>query len=69
MGGCGEFGFGDTLQRIRDEGEIRLGIAGEWPYAYLEGGALVGATAAVHRAVFRRLGDIQAPGCRPDSAT
>ena len=61
-GGCGAFGFGDTLQRIRDEGVIRLGVAGERPYAYLEGGSLVGATAAVHRAVFRRLGDIQARG-------
>jgi ABC-type amino acid transport substrate-binding protein len=62
MGGCGALGFGDTLQRIRDEGVIRLGIAGERPYAYLEGGPLVGATAAVHRAVFRRLGDIEVEG-------
>ncbi len=62
VGGCGAFGFGDTLQRIRDEGVIRLGIAGERPYAYLEGGALVGATAAVHRAVFRRIGDIEVRG-------
>jgi polar amino acid transport system substrate-binding protein len=61
-GGCGAFGFGDTLQRIRDEGVIRLGIAGERPYAYLEGGELVGATAAVHRAVFRRIGDIDVRG-------
>src|ERR687893_1110871 len=60
--GCGAFGFGDTLQRIRDEGVIRLGIAGERPYAYLEGGELVGATAAVHRAVFRRIGDIEVRG-------
>ena len=61
-GGCGAFGFGDTLQRIRDEGVIRLGIAGERPYAYLEGGTLVGATAAVHRAVFQRIGAIEVQG-------
>lgn len=62
VGGCGSLGFGDTLQRIRDEGVIRLGVAGERPYAYFERGTLVGATAAVHRAVFRRMGDIEVVG-------
>jgi len=62
IGGCGSLGFGDTLQQIRDEGLIRLGIAGERPYAYFDRGALVGATAAVHRAVFRRMGDIEIVG-------
>ncbi|HYH32541.1 MAG TPA: ectoine/hydroxyectoine ABC transporter substrate-binding protein EhuB [Pseudonocardia sp.] len=60
--GCGALGFGDTLGRIREAGVVRLGIAGERPYAFFEGDQLVGATAAVHRAVFRRIGEIEVEG-------
>lgn len=58
-GGCSALGLGDTLARIRDEQVVRLGIAGERPYSYLEGDRLEGAIAAVHREVFRRIGDIE----------
>ncbi|MGH3433660.1 MAG: transporter substrate-binding domain-containing protein, partial [Thermocrispum sp.] len=47
-------GFGDTLQRINDEGVLRVGHANERPYAYDEGG-LRGAMPAVFREVFRRM--------------
>lgn len=61
-GGCGALGFGNTLERIKQDGVIRLGHAGERPYAYEEAGTLVGATAAVHRAVFRQIGGIEVRG-------
>jgi polar amino acid transport system substrate-binding protein len=61
-GGCAALGFGNTLGRIRRDGVVRVGHAGERPYAYEEAGVLVGATVAVHRAVFRRLGDIELQG-------
>jgi polar amino acid transport system substrate-binding protein len=61
-GGCAALGFGNTLDRIRRDGVVRVGHAGERPYAYEEAGVLVGATVAVHRAVFRRLGDIELQG-------
>ncbi len=61
-GGCGGLGFGDTLERIREAGVVRLGIAGERPYAYAEDEQLLGATAAVHRAVFQRIGEIDVEG-------
>jgi polar amino acid transport system substrate-binding protein len=61
-GGCAAIGLGDTLGRIRDAGVIRVGIAGERPYAYLEGDELTGGIAAVHREVFRRIGDVDVEG-------
>jgi polar amino acid transport system substrate-binding protein len=62
--GCAALGFGNTLDQIRRDGVVRVGHAGERPYAYEEAGVLVGATVAVHRAVFRRLGDIELMGVR-----
>jgi polar amino acid transport system substrate-binding protein len=58
-GGCSALGLGDTLARIRDEQVVRVGIADERPYSYLEGDRVEGAIAAVHREVFRRIGDIE----------
>lgn len=60
--GCSGLGFGNTLEKIQRAGVVRLGIAGEHPYSYLENGELVGGIAAVHRAVFERLGDIEVRG-------
>ncbi len=59
LAGCSALGFGDTLQEIRESGFVRAGIAGERPYAYLEGGRLLGAIAAVHQVIFARLGEIE----------
>jgi polar amino acid transport system substrate-binding protein len=62
LAGCAAFGAGSTLERIRKEGVVRVGIAGERPYAYIQNGKLVGGTAAVHQAVFDRIGDIEVRG-------
>lgn len=66
LAGCSALGFGSTLEKIRQEGVVRLGIAGERPYAYEQDGELVGATAAVHRAVFERIGEIEVRGVRTE---
>lgn len=66
LSGCSAFGFGDTLENVRREGAIRVGFAGERPYSYEQDGELVGAIAAVHRAVFERLGGIEVRGVRTE---
>ncbi len=58
-GGCAAAGFGSTLERIKEQGFVTVGIAGERPYAYMQGGNLVGAIPAIHRAVFDRIGDVE----------
>lgn len=56
LAGCSALGFGNTLERVRSEGAIRVGIAGEVPYSFLNArGRLVGGIGALHRAVFARL--------------
>ena len=62
LGGCAAFGFGDTLQKIKSDGVVRAGFAGERPYSYERHGQVVGAIAAVHRAVFDRIGGIEVRG-------
>lgn len=52
--GCAAIGFGDTLDRIKEEGVLRVGHAGERPYAYEENG-LRGAIPALHREIFSRI--------------
>ncbi|MGH3357086.1 MAG: ectoine/hydroxyectoine ABC transporter substrate-binding protein EhuB [Nocardioidaceae bacterium] len=59
LGGCAALGFGDTLEGVRSDGTIRVGIAGEVPYSFLdEKGTLVGGIGALHRAVWARIGNI-----------
>lgn len=64
VSGCSGLGFGNTLERIREAGVVRVGIAGERPYSYLADGTLVGAIAAVHQAIFERIGDVEVQGIR-----
>lgn len=53
---CGASDDG-TLERIREEGVVRVGFADEAPYAYLnDRGELVGSEVSLARAVFSRLG-------------
>ena len=60
LGGCSALGLGNTLEAVRSDGAIRVGIAGEVPYSFLtKGGRLVGGIGSLHRAVFARLGDIR----------
>jgi len=56
--GCsGGKGNGDTWERIQAEGTVRIGIANEPPYGYLEAdGNVAGEAPTVARAVFERLG-------------
>ncbi|MFE3442457.1 transporter substrate-binding domain-containing protein [Nocardia sp. NPDC059180] len=53
--GCDAVGLGDTLENIREAGVVKVGYAGERPYAYDDNG-LVGAIPAVDRAVFEGIG-------------
>jgi polar amino acid transport system substrate-binding protein len=57
--GCSEVpqaGDGGTLQRIRDAGTIKVGIAGEVPYGYTEGDEVTGEAPEVAKAVFKAMG-------------
>lgn len=47
---------GGTLQRIRDAGVIKIGIAGEVPYGYTEDGEVTGEAPEVAKAVFAAMG-------------
>src|ERR1044072_8807864 len=49
-------GEGGTLQRVKDAGSIKVGIAGEIPYGYTEDGKVTGEAPEVARAVFKNLG-------------
>lgn len=53
QGGSGE---GGTLQRIKDAGTVKVGIAGEVPYGYTEGGEVTGEAPEVAKAVFKAMG-------------
>ena len=53
QGGSGE---GGTLQRIKDAGTIKIGIAGEVPYGYTDGGKVTGEAPEVAKAVFKAIG-------------
>lgn len=55
--GCGsEPPSGNTLDRARDAGVIRVGFAGEAPYSFEINGELTGAAVALHREIFSALG-------------
>lgn len=49
-------GSGGTLQRIKDAGTIKVGIAGEVPYGYTDAGKVTGEAPEVARAVFQAIG-------------
>ncbi|GAB1509812.1 ectoine/hydroxyectoine ABC transporter substrate-binding protein EhuB [Actinophytocola sp. KF-1] len=52
----GGSGAGGTLQRIKEAKTIKVGIAGEVPYGYSEGGKVTGEAPEVARAVFKAMG-------------
>ncbi|MET9439031.1 ectoine/hydroxyectoine ABC transporter substrate-binding protein EhuB [Streptomyces sp. NPDC006551] len=55
--GCARVASGDTLGRLRSQRTVRLGIAGEVPYGYVdEQGAFTGEAPELARVIFRRLG-------------
>ncbi|HEV7646928.1 MAG TPA: ectoine/hydroxyectoine ABC transporter substrate-binding protein EhuB [Actinophytocola sp.] len=47
---------GGTLQRAKDAKSIKVGIAGEVPYGYTDGGKVTGEAPEVAKAVFKALG-------------
>jgi polar amino acid transport system substrate-binding protein len=48
---------GRLLKQLKDQGYVRLGIAGEQPYSYIgKNGELTGCDPAIARLVFQRLG-------------
>ncbi|MBT2441261.1 ectoine/hydroxyectoine ABC transporter substrate-binding protein EhuB [Streptomyces sp. ISL-36] len=55
--GCARVASGDTLGRLRSQRTVRLGIAGEVPYGYVdEQGAFTGEAPELARVIFQRLG-------------
>jgi polar amino acid transport system substrate-binding protein len=56
-GGGGESpAAGNTLAEIQESGTVTVGIAGEAPYSFQEGGKPTGATIAMHEKIFSELG-------------
>ena len=51
-----------TLADVEDAGSITVAFANEQPYGFNEGGDLVGEAPAIHREVFKRIGDIEVDG-------
>jgi polar amino acid transport system substrate-binding protein len=49
-------GAGGLLEQLRSEGTITVGIAGEEPYGYLEGGELTGGDPVVQQEIWTNLG-------------
>ncbi|MCX3063685.1 ectoine/hydroxyectoine ABC transporter substrate-binding protein EhuB [Streptomyces beihaiensis] len=48
---------GDLLSRLRDAGEVKIGVAGEVPYGYIdENGEVTGEAPAIAKVIFPRLG-------------
>lgn len=47
---------GTTLERVQDDGVVKVGFANERPYAFQDGGDLVGEAPAVHGYIFEQLG-------------
>ncbi|WP_149184730.1 ectoine/hydroxyectoine ABC transporter substrate-binding protein EhuB [Streptomyces sp. TRM49041] len=55
--GCARVASGDALARLKTQGTVRLGIAGEVPYGYVdEQGAFTGEAPELAKVVFKRLG-------------
>ncbi|MFF4874399.1 ectoine/hydroxyectoine ABC transporter substrate-binding protein EhuB [Streptomyces sp. NPDC000961] len=49
-------GDGDLLARLREQGHVRVGFAGEAPYGFQDGGELAGEAPTLHREIFTALG-------------
>ncbi|MFD9796183.1 ectoine/hydroxyectoine ABC transporter substrate-binding protein EhuB [Streptomyces sp. NPDC059070] len=55
--GCSRVPDGDALGRLRSQGSVRLGIAGEVPYGYVdEDGEFTGEAPELAKVIFKRLG-------------
>ncbi|MEB3962598.1 ectoine/hydroxyectoine ABC transporter substrate-binding protein EhuB [Streptomyces kunmingensis] len=55
--GCSRVPDGDTLARLQGQGTVRLGIAGEVPYGYInDDGEFTGEAVELAKVIFKRLG-------------
>ncbi|MFI0239018.1 ectoine/hydroxyectoine ABC transporter substrate-binding protein EhuB [Streptomyces sp. NPDC016845] len=55
--GCSRVPNGDTLARLQGQGTVRLGIAGEVPYGYInDDGEFTGEAVELAKVIFKRLG-------------
>ncbi|WP_255949790.1 ectoine/hydroxyectoine ABC transporter substrate-binding protein EhuB [Streptomyces odontomachi] len=55
--GCSRVAEGDTLERLRSQGVVRLGIAGEIPFGYIDkNGEFTGEAPELAKVIFKRLG-------------
>lgn len=46
----------DLLAKLREQGHVRIGFAGEAPYGFQDGGELAGQAPTLHREIFTALG-------------
>lgn len=53
---CTELGLGRTLERARQEGTIKVGVAGERPYGFTDRGRVTGQAPELARVIFGNLG-------------
>jgi polar amino acid transport system substrate-binding protein len=60
--GTGASTEGGTLESIKEEKTVTVGFANERPYAYQDGGELVGEAPAVHGYIFDQIGGIELDG-------
>jgi polar amino acid transport system substrate-binding protein len=50
---------GNTLDRVTEDKKVNVGFANERPYAYQDGGDLLGEAPAVHKYIFDQIGGIE----------
>ncbi|MFI5807633.1 ectoine/hydroxyectoine ABC transporter substrate-binding protein EhuB [Streptomyces sp. NPDC051561] len=57
VAGCSKVPTGDTLARLRSQGIVRMGIAGEAPYGFIDDqGNFTGEAVELAKVIFKRLG-------------
>jgi polar amino acid transport system substrate-binding protein len=47
---------GDTLAKIKKQGSVTIGFAGEQPYGFKQGGELTGEAPTLHKKIFKAMG-------------
>jgi polar amino acid transport system substrate-binding protein len=62
VGTGADTGGGSTLDQVKEKGSITVGFANERPYAYQDGGDLVGQAPAVQGYVYDQIGGIELDG-------
>lgn len=63
---CGSSDSATTVDSLKKSGKVVVGINGEDPYSYMDHGKLTGATIALDRAVYKKLGITKVEGKQVD---